>query len=239
MEAPAYPKKFFKQASIEQADSGWQVLLDGRPARTPAKNLLASPSQRLADAMANEWNALDEDINPYHLPLSRRRMIVIDRGASDIDKWRDIVLEYLGSDLLCYRADHPSDLVARQEKNWSPFLSWFEEETGETLAVTSGILAVAQPDITIKAVHDILMPLDADTLSCLAAATEMTGSAVLALALWKERADTEDIFAASQLDETYQVEKWGVDREAQENENRLKSDFLSVATYLSLCQLSD
>ncbi|MCI5047706.1 MAG: hypothetical protein MRY59_09405 [Aquisalinus sp.] len=239
MQAPAYPKKFFKQASIEQTDAGWQVLLDGRPARTPARNLLVSPSRHLAEAMTEEWNALDGDINPYLLPLSQRRMIVVDRGKSDADTWRDNVLEYLGSDLVCYRADHPSDLVERQEKVWSPFLKWFEEETGASLAVTSGVMAVAQSEATTNAVRDRLLPLDADILSCLAAATEITGSAVLALALWKQRAEPEEIFSASRLDETYQAEKWGVDREAQENESRLRSDFLSVATYLSLCQLSD
>ncbi|WP_306253641.1 ATP12 family chaperone protein [Parvularcula sp. IMCC14364] len=236
MEAPTYPRKFFKEASAAHTESGWQVLLDGRPARTPGRNLLATESQQLAQAMAEEWNELTDEINPYLMPLSRCRMVVLDQAQTDAQKWHEIIIDYLCSDLLCYRATHPSDLIDRQEQHWGPFLHWFSEQTGRKLSVTSGIISIAQPAETVESVRKMIIGLDADVLSCLAAATQITGSAVLALSLWKRAEQPQVIFEASRLDEIYQAEKWGIDTEAQENENRLRADFLSIATYLRLTQ---
>ncbi len=237
MENQAFPKRFYKSVTVEKTDSDdWLIALDGRPAKTPGKKLLAMPVRSLAEAVADEWEAQTEEINPFKMLLCRRRMVVIDRGEADCRKWGELILSFLRSDLLCYRAEKPEPLTVRQTTTWSEFLEWISGEFGIRLNVTTGIVSVEQPDDSQTKTKNLLRTATADELSCLAAATEITGSAVLALALWQKYQTPDEIFAASRVDETYQSEKWGIDEDAAKNEARLREDFLSVARYLDLIQ---
>ncbi len=235
MEAPAYPKRFYKSVSLGEVESaGFTILLDGRQAKTPAKNILTSPSHALGEAMVREWDAHEVEINPYEMPISRRRMVVLDQAETDREKWLETITSYLQSDLLCYRAERPEDLVARQLNAWMPYLQWLEVEKNISLEVTSGIISVTQPNDVVSKVASILKAVSDDEMSCIAGATEMSGSAVLALALWQNFTSPEAIFAASRVDEEFQAEKWGIDAEAAEAEQKLRQEFMSVAIYLKL-----
>ena len=236
METPPLPKRFYEEAVTRQNDAGdWHIALDGRPAKTSAGNLLASPSGALAEAMAAEWQAQAEHIDPRTMPLTRRRMLVIDRGEKDSPKWRDQVLAFLSSDLLCYRADTPEELVQRQKETWDPYLTWAATDLDIRLEVTAGVISVSQPPVSLQAAGNVLNRADTDELCCIIAATEITGSAILGLALWQRFQSTDDVFAASRLDETFQAEKWGIDAEAAAREAQLKSDLEAVAAYLDGC----
>ena len=235
MEKPVLPKRFYKEVSLDrQSDDCWSVLLDGRQAKTTARHVLATPSQTLADAVRAEWEAQGDEIDPATMPLTQRLMLVIDRGTEDREKWLEQVLAFLQSDLLCYRADMPEDLVQRQEDAWDPYLAWLAEAHGIDLSVTSGVMAVSQSDKSLAVANILLEKTTADELCCLVAATEITGSAGLALALWQGFRPVDDIFLASRVDETFQAEKWGIDSEAAEREAQLKAELEAVARYLDL-----
>ena len=236
------PKRFYEEARAERASdaeaAGYHITLDGRAAKTPARHPLATPHAPLADAMAAEWNAQGEKIDPATMPLTQRRMVVIDRAGADRAAWENIPRQYLQSDLLCYRAEEPEELVQRQQSVWNPYLAWARDELSLSLAVTGGIIAVSQPAEALTRFDEMLGGLDDDTVSGLAAATEMTGSTVLALALLNGHTTPGDIFAASRLDETFQAEKWGTDEEAKAREDALRRNFLDVARYLQLVSAS-
>ncbi len=234
MENQSFPKRFYKSVSIEDNRGSWAVLLDGRQAKTPGKNILATPHQCLAEAIAAEWENQQEEINPYLMPLTRRCSVILDQGEKGKAHWQDIILSYLGSDLLCYHAESPHQLVERQSDHWIPFIDWFTEEIGIKPTVTSGVMSVNQPEQLSEKTASYLASADTEAMSCIAAATEISGSAILALALWKRFKPLEDIFAASRLDETFQAERWGGDSEANEREENLKRELFSVDQYLHL-----
>ncbi|MHA7871102.1 MAG: ATP12 family protein, partial [Hyphococcus sp.] len=143
------------------------------------------------------------------------------------------ILNYLSTDLLCYRAQRPDALVKRQCKIWDPYLHWFKSEFGVGLVSTTGIQAVQQPAEAVKAVETVLADCSPERLFALARMTKLTGSAVLALAGWKSFEDSVTIFAASRVDEYFQEEKWGVDQEAKVRENDIRNEFFAVCRLLS------
>ena len=210
MEAPQFPARFYKSVSVENVtDDGWHILLDGHAVKTPGKDILTLPNRPFAEEVAAEWETQQDVINPHLMPLTRRRMVVIDRATEDSQAWRETVLAYLGSDLLCYHAERPADLVNRQKKTWLPYLDWLSSVHHVKLEVASGIIARQQPEDAISKAATLLEAATPDELSCVAGATEITGSAVLALALWQQWQPVEDLFLASRLDETYQADKMG------------------------------
>ena len=183
--------------------AGWGVALDGRPLRTPGKRELLVPSAALAAALAAEWDAQGDDIRPVTMPLTRLAATAIDRTA---DKRLEIAAEiagYAGTDLVCYRAAHPPALAARQQAMWQPLLDWAAGRYDAGLAITAGIVPVAQSPASLKAYATAVAALDDFRLTALQAATASCGSLVIALALYEGRLDAEAAFAASQLDETF------------------------------------
>lgn len=213
---------------------GFEVVLDGRPALTPARERLVSMHRGLAEAIAAEWEEQREVIDPAAMPLTQRRMLIIDRGEADRDKWADGMRSYLQSDLLCYRAEDPEELVRLQEEKWTPYLEWASKVLSIPLRATGGIIAVNQPPMAEQGLNAQIAEMDEEVLCCLAAATEITGSVVLALALFYGAASVQDIFDVSRLDETWQAQKWGQDAEAMAREARLRTELVDIARYLEL-----
>ena len=234
VEKPEYPKRFYKSVDIVEQEGGYAIALDGRIAKTPAKNTLVTEYKSLAEKMREEWDAHVEEINPYAMPVARRRMIVIDQGNEMRGEWEKIILDYAHSDLVCYRADSPEVLVTRQKLVWDEYISWGSEKLGVSIYSTAGIMAVEQDKGLRPALESYLKGKSADQISAIAGITEMLGSAILALACAEEFKPFEAIFDASRVDEDFQIEKWGYDEEAAENTSRLKQDFLSAAEYLKL-----
>lgn len=231
-------KRFYKEASIDAGDGGYCVLLDGRPMRTPAKSVLVVPTLALAEAIAAEWREVPEnaEINVTHLSLTRLAATGIDRVATQRARVIEDTAKYAGSDLLCYRATDPADLVASQNEIWQPLLDWAAERYGARLTVASGVSFVTQPAESLAAFEAAIARHTDMALSALFNLTHISGSVVIALAVSEKRLTAEQAFAAGQLDELYQIEKWGEDPIAKERHEGIRKDLAAGARFLDLLQ---
>jgi chaperone required for assembly of F1-ATPase len=228
-------KRVYKSVeSCRAADGGWGVALDGRTLRTPAKRELRVPSEALAAAIAAEWDAQKPEIHPATMPLTRLAATAIDRTAEKRCEIVAAVTNFAATDLLCYRAEHPPVLAARQEATWQPLLDWAAGRYDAGLAVTAGIVPAVQPPASLKAYATAVAVLDDFRLTALQAVTAACGSLIIALALLERRLDAEAAFAASQLDETFQIEAWGADAEAAQRRRALAEDIAAAERFLEL-----
>ena len=230
---PSYPKKFFKEARAGESDDGWRLLLDGRPAKTPGRNPLAFPSKALASAVAAEWDALDEFIEPLRMPITRIANAIIDGVVPDPAPVAAEIVRYASSDLLCYRADGPRTLVERQAAAWDPVLAWARDELGARLILSEGVMFVTQPQAALDAIARALPASDGWRIGATHVVTTLTGSALLALALLHRRLGTEEVWAAAHVDEDFQVSQWGEDAEATERRAARRREFDAAATVLA------
>lgn len=229
-------KRFYKQASAAEGADGFAVHLDGRPVKTPAGRRLAVPFRPLAEAMAEEWEAQVEEIKPHTMPMTQLASTALDRIGPERATILDQLARFADTDLLCYRADFPPDLVKRQTSQWQPLLDWAAELTGGRLAVTSGVVAVVQPAEAVAALTGRLASYDDWQLTAAQAACAASGSLVLALALVEGRLSGEQTYEISQLDETYQIEQWGEDAEAAARRAALRRDIVAAERLLLLAR---
>lgn len=227
-------KRFYKQASAAEVDGGFAVHLDGRSIKTPVGRPLAVPFRALAEAMAAEWQEQGEEIKPKSMPMTQLASTALDRVGPDRATIIEQLARFAETDLLCYRADFPPDLVARQTAQWQPLLDWAAETCGARLAVTSGVVAVTQPAEAVAALVARLQSYDDWQLTAAQAACAPAGSLVLALALVEGRLSGQQTFELSQLDESYQIEKWGEDHEAADRRAALQRDILAAERLLTL-----
>jgi chaperone required for assembly of F1-ATPase len=207
---PKLPQRFYR--AVGTGAEG-QVLLDGRVARTPARNALAAPAQPLAAAIAAEWEAQREVIDPATMPLTRLANAIIDAVAPAPGPVRDDVARYLGSDMMCYRAEQPERLVQRQTDTWDPVLAWARETFGARFVLAAGVTFVAQPEGAVEAAAQAI-PTDPWRVGAVHTMTTLTGSAVLALAVLHGRMSAEDAWRAAHVDEDWNMELWGQDEMA-------------------------
>jgi chaperone required for assembly of F1-ATPase len=228
---PQVRKRFYKAASVGEGPEGHAVLLDGKPVRTPARRALAAPTRALGEALAAEWNAQAETIDPARMPLTRLANTIIDGVADKLAEVADQVAKYLGSDLLFYRADGPAGLVARQGQHWDPVLDWAHETLGARFMLAEGVMFVPQPERAIAAARAAI-PGDPWRLGALSSITSLTGSALLALALLRGRLSTDEAWAAAHVDEDWQREQWGRDVLADERRDFRFADMQAAATVL-------
>lgn len=217
-------RRFYRAADVAAATDGFAVVLDGRPVRTPAGRQLAVPVRALADALAEEWQSQGETLEPTAMPLTQLASTAIDRVGPNREAIVEELLRYATSDLLCYRAEQPRELVERQNRVWQPLLDWATSAFDVRLAVTAGVIPVSQPEAAVAALRRSLGAFDDWRLTALQAATAATGSLILALSMAHGRLSAADAFAASQLDELYQAELWGDDAEAEQRRARLRDD---------------
>lgn len=228
-------KRFYKQAAVIALDGGGHgVALDGRPIRTPGGAQLAAPTTVLAEAIAAEWDAQNEDIRPLTMPMMRLAATAIDRIGKERAAITDQIAAYGGSDLLCYRAEGPERLVALQAELWQPLLDWAAEAHGARLAVTAGIGHVAQDEGSLAALRAVVEALDDYRLAAVSQLTAACGSLVLALAVETGHIDAEQATAASQLDEDWQAEQWGHDKEAVDRRRNVANEIADAARFLEL-----
>ncbi len=229
-------KRVYKQVVTVPAEGGWAVALDGRAMRTPARNPMMLPSEPLATAIAGEWDAQQDEIRPHTMPLTRLAATAIDRTAPQRNSVIEEVTAYVGTDLVCYRADHPPTLAARQEAVWQPLIHWAMSRYDAGLAVTTGVIPVRQSGAALKAFAGAVAALDDFRLTGLHTLTAASGSLVIALALLEGKLDAAAAFAAAQLDETFQIEAWGEDTEAMQRRAALAADIDATARFLGLLQ---
>ncbi len=204
---PRLRKRFYRRAS---AGAGGAILLDGKPVQTPAKKPLAAPSAALAEAIAAEWEAQNDDIDPARMPLTRLANAVIDAVAEKPDEVAAGIAQYLGSDLVCYRAEAPAGLVEKQAQHWDPVLAWAREALGARFVLGQGVMHVPQAADAVAAARAAI-PKDIWRLGAVSSITSLTGSGLLALALNAGVLDVEAAWTAAHVDEDWQMAQWGKD----------------------------
>lgn len=228
---PRLRKRFYQAATVEPSAEGFRVLLDGKPIRTPARRVLAAPNQPLAQAIAAEWEAQRNVVDPAHMPLTRLANAIIDGVTDAPQPVADEIAKYLGSDLLCYRAESPATLVARQAAAWDPVLAWAREALGARFAVGSGVTFLAQPQDAVAAARAAI-PSDPWRLGALASITSLTGSALLALALLNGNLTVEQAWQVAHIDEDWNMEQWGRDEMALERRAARHAEMQAAGTVL-------
>ena len=224
-------KRFYREVTV--AD-GRSILLDGRPVRTPARAELILPTAALADAVAAEWRAQEGEIDPRTMRLTGLSNAAIDRVAPDLAVFIRPLAAYAESDLLCYRADGPPELVAHQAEAWDPLLDWASRRFDVHFTVTSGIVHAPQPQATIIRLSQALAAYDAFHLAGLAPLITIGGSLVTALAMAEKEVDPDSAFDLTHLDELWQARRWGEDRLALAARASRKCDFMAAAQLLEL-----
>ncbi|MBK8008213.1 MAG: ATPase [Rhizobiales bacterium] len=234
MRAPL-PKRFYKEATAGEADGTFAVLLDGKSAKTPARKTLALPNKALALAVAAEWNAIEGEIDPAKLPLTRLANLAIDAIAAAPQPVIDEIVQYSASDLVFYRAGEPEGLVALQNERWNPVLDWAASKLNARFALAEGIVHVRQPDQSLAAVREAAEKLSRPfALGAAASATNIGGSALIALALANGALSGDEAWNAAHVDEQWSISQWGEDDEAQRRLAARHAEFSAAATMLSL-----
>jgi chaperone required for assembly of F1-ATPase len=207
-------KRFYKDAAALPVDGGWQISLDGRPVKTPAREPLIVPTGPLAQAIVQEWQSQGDDIDPRTMPLTGLANAAIDRVAPDRTAFAQGLARYGESDLLCYRAESPDALVARQAERWDPLLAWARRRFDIEFETATGIMHRPQHAQTIERLARAVASRNAFQLAALSPLVTVSGSVVVALALAEQAIDLETGWAAATLDEQWQIEQWGEDAEA-------------------------
>ena len=227
-------KRFWKEARAVEADGGWGIQLDGRPVKTPMREPLAVPVRALADAIATEWNGVEETIDPRAMPMTGLANAAIDRVAPDRAAFAAGLAKYAEADLACYRADTPVGLVERQAREWDELLAWARRRYDVDFAVTTGITHVEQPAATVERLAHEVATLDDFCLAGLSPMVTAGGSLVAALAVLDGAMDAARAWAAVTVDDDWQKERWGSDAEAEAALEGRRRDFLAGARFLEL-----
>ncbi|OJY69626.1 MAG: ATPase [Sphingobium sp. 66-54] len=227
-------KRFWTAAEAVAEEDGWAIQLDGRAVRTPVRAPLAVPGEALARAIAAEWAAQGEEIDPRTMPMTGFANATIDRVLPASGEFRGQIAAYAESDLLCYRAAEPKGLVAAQGAAWDPLLDWARTRHAVTFTLTAGVLPVDQPARTLAALRGAVEAIDPWLLAGAATLTQIGGSLVATLALLDGAADAEALWAAVTLEERWQAEQWGEDAEAAARLAARYADFRNAAQYCTL-----
>lgn len=209
-------KRFWTEASVAEETAGWVVLLDGRAPKTPAHDRFVLPTEAAARMVADEWAAQREFLDPGTMPATRLAATAIDRVSRTREPVADEIAAYVGSDLLCYLAEHPTNLVAEQDRAWAPWRDWAARDLGVVVEPTQGIIHRPQPPECLTRVRDLALALDDFALAGLAMATPLLGSAILGLAVQRGVLAGETAFDISRLDEAFQERQWGIDADNAE-----------------------
>lgn len=233
MENRALPKRFYRQVSLQQNERGWRLLLDGKTLRTPAKQALCIAHKPLAEAIAAEWEAQLEFVQPGTMPLMRLASLTIDRAPFDRAQWIDDMLRYGETDLVCYRLPSGDALGDAQRATFDPILAWLREAHGVALDVTDAILPIEQQPSALHRLQSLLMEASDAEITALAMLVPLLGSLVLALALWRNHLTIEQTLHAARLDETHHAAQWGEDAEAAAAWESKATDIRACDYYLT------
>lgn len=229
-------KRVYREVQVASAGESWRIMLDARELQTPARHPFLLPNQGLAEAIASEWQAQAEKIIPGTMPLTRLAATAIDRIRAHRQKTIDDIVGYAETDLVCYRAERPADLVARQTATWQPLVDWATLRFDAPMLVVTGVIPRRQSPAVAAALRAAMADMDEFWLSALHEATTLCGSIVIGLSLRERRLDAEAAWLASQLDENYQIEKWGEDTEAARRRADCRRDLVAACRFMGLLQ---
>ncbi len=224
-------KRFYKEAAIGPDDT---ILLDGRPVKTPMRATLALPTPALAEAVRAEWSAQGEAIDPGAMPMTGLANAAIDRVVPDPRAFAATLTPYAGTDVLCYRADSPAELVAAEAEAWDPLLAWARTRFDVHFEIATGIVHRAQPEATVARLSEALLALDPFRLTAMNPLVTIGGSLVTALAVADGAIEADAAFNALHLDELWQAQQWGEDPLAIETREARRDGFLAAARFITL-----
>ncbi len=228
-------KRFWDVVSVREDGDGYAVFLDERQLKTPAKASLIVPTMALADGVAAEWNAVEGEIKPLKMHLTRCANATIDKVAHERVAVAAMLAEYGGTDLICYRANSPEELVERQGVAWDPLLEWIAAQ-GAPLTVTAGVMFTQQPENSLRRMGEMLLAFDPWQMTAMHDLVTISGSLVLALAVSEKHLSAEHVWPLSRIDEAWQEDQWGPDEEATKHANIKRGDFLKAADLLDLVE---
>ncbi|WP_375691617.1 ATP12 family chaperone protein [Pseudooceanicola sp. LIPI14-2-Ac024] len=227
-------KRFWKEVTVDETPDGFAVLLDARPVRTPAKAPMHLPTRALAQAVADEWQAQEAEIDPRTMPATRAANAAIDKVAVQFDEVAELLSAYGDSDLLCYRADAPQELAERQAAAWDPLLDWAAETFGARLEPRQGIMHAAQDAAALARLGAEVRKLSNFELTAFHDLVGLSGSLVLGLAALHDHLPAEELWELSRIDERWQEEQWGHDEEAAEIAEIKRGSFLAAKRFHDL-----
>jgi chaperone required for assembly of F1-ATPase len=227
-------KVFWSDVAVAATDGGYQVLLDGRGLKTPAKATLVVPTQKFADEIAAEWQSLDDKVDPEKLALTKLANAAIDKVAVQSEPIRVMLAEYATTDLLCYRATSPKGLADKQQQIWQPLLEWFSENHNVRLAVGCGVMPIRQPTEVLGACSALLEKYSDFELAAVYDLITLSGSFVIGIATASEKITVSKAWAASRIDEEWQIDEWGKDEDASTLAKTRQEAFERAAFVLSL-----
>lgn len=228
------PRRFWTEAAALPVTGGYTVQLDKRPVKTPAKAALVVPTEALAQALAAEWDAQEEVVDPATMPMTRTANSAIDKVAVQRAEVAEMLAAYGDSDLLCYRADSPAELVDRQAAHWDPMLDWAEAELGARLSPRTGIIHAPQDPAALEVLRERVHTLDPFELAAFHDLVVLTGSLVLGFAAFLTTRSADEIWEVSRLDERWQEAQWGIDEEARQIEALKRASFDDARRFLAL-----
>lgn len=229
-------KRFWKTVDVVEAEGGWSIQLDGRPVRTPAQAPLTLPCQRLAEAVAAEWSAVEGSLNPREMPLTGLSNAAIDQVEPEREAFAGGLARYAEADLACYRSEWPPELVERQSKCWNPLLDWARRRFDVDFATTSGLIHIPQPPATVDRLAHAVAALDSFRLAGLSPLVTVGGSLIAGLAVLERAMTLDQAWEAVSIDERWQLEQWGSDADAEHALENRRNDFFSAAKFLELLQ---
>ncbi len=232
-------KRFWTRADVVEQDAGFAVELDGRPVKTPAKAPLVLPTRALAEAVAAEWDAQQGHVRPETMPLTRWSNSAIDTVTPQFDAVVEIVAAYGATDLVCYRAETPAGLVARQAEGWDPLMQFAARDLGAPLVATTGVIPVAQPPASLARLEAAVRTLDPFALTAFHDLVSLSGSLVLGFAVIRGVAAPEALWDVSRLDEAWQAEVWGSDDEAEAAAALKRQTFLDAFKFHELSRYAN
>lgn len=231
-------RKLWTDVTVDRADEGWCVLLDGRPIKTPFKSALHLPTEALARMVAAEWDAQDTEIRPDRMPATRMANSAIDKVRPQWDGVVDVVAAYGETDLLCYRAEGPTLLVEQQAREWDPLLDWVSDRFDARLSVATGIIPVAQDNAALARLRAEVDALDAFGLTAMHDLVSLTGSLVLGLAVVHDTLPPERAWELSRIDEEWQFSQWGRDDEADAAAAQKRLAFLDAHSFMQAARFA-
>lgn len=227
-------KRFWKEITVGPEGGGWGIRLDERPIRTPARAALVVPTEALAAAIADEWRAVADQVDPRAMPLMGLANAAIDRVLPDRHTFASGLAKYAEADLVCYRAAGPAELARRQEEEWGKLLCWARRRYDVEFATTAGLIHIAQPRATVDRLTHVVTALDAFHLAALSPLVTIGGSLLAGLAVLENAIRPQEVWKAISLDQRWQLEQWGADPEAEAALENRRRDFLAAARFVEL-----
>jgi chaperone required for assembly of F1-ATPase len=226
--------RFYRDVSLLSGARGYGVFLDGKPLKTGAGAVVELPTEALAEAIAHEWRDQGRSVRSETMILTKLANTTLDRVAAIRPLVIEQILAFGRTDLVCYRADEPAELIRCQASAWDPLLEWLRRRHGVELQTVSGLTYVEQKHDALRALEAAVAGRDDFVLTALHAAATLCGSLTIALGLLDGRLDAGEAMAAAELDENYQAQRWGKDREIAVKSAAKSRELIEISRFIEL-----